>query len=96
MRECLVDGDVKGNTLAEFYHTRKHFIAQNYAGYSEGDYDKNTISEFNKLKDLPKGSEIILWFERDLFCQVKVWFVMFLLHDHHLYHHTNMAWATCK
>ena len=31
------------------------------------------------MQDIPKNSEINLWFEDDLFCQVNFWFVMSLL-----------------
>lgn len=78
-RECLVDGDVTGETLQDLFNTRAKFISESYDGYSESDYFDKTVPEFLKIEKLPIGSEINLWFEDDLFCQVNFWFVIFLL-----------------
>jgi len=78
-RECLVDGSVRGNTLAEFYETRAGFIENSYSGYSQQGYFEKTVSEFQKMQDIPDNAEINLWFEDDLFCQVNFWFVINLL-----------------
>lgn len=77
-RECLVDGDVKGNNLAEFYETRAQFLSQHY-GESEEDYFKKAVSEFERIQQIEEGASIHLWFEDDLFCQVNFWFVSYLL-----------------
>lgn len=79
-RECLVDGEVKGDNLEELFATRAKFISQNYEGFSEQDYFNATVPEFRKMQEIPKGAEINLWFEDDLFCQVNFWFVVHLLH----------------
>ncbi len=81
-RECLVDGDVKGDNLEEFYRRRAHFISTNY-GYSERDYFEKTVTEFGKIQAISKDSEVNLWFEDDLFCQVNLWFIVSLLHSIH-------------
>ena len=80
-RECLVDGDVNGSTPEEIYATRAKFISGAYDGYTEQDYYKKTVPEFEKIRQIPKHSEINLWFEDDLFCQVNLWFVLYLLQD---------------
>ena len=46
-----------------------------------GDYSQKCASEFKKIQCIPKGSEINLWFEDDLFCQVNLWFVISLLNS---------------
>lgn len=89
MRECLVDGDVQGETLSDLYQTRTDFFASHYKGYSEGDYFNKSISEFSKIQGIPKECEINMWFEWDLFCQVNFWFVMHLLDKHYLYRNTH-------
>lgn len=81
-RECLVDGPVEGNSLDELFKTRSEFISENYEGYTNEGYYQVTVPEFEKIQKIPKGSEINLWFEDDLFCQVNFWFVCSLLKGH--------------
>ncbi len=78
-RECLVDGDVNGQTLETFYKTRAHFLSQNYADVSSENYFRDVVPEFEKMLSIPEHSKINLWFEDDLFCQVNFWFVIHLL-----------------
>ncbi|WP_338763642.1 DUF1835 domain-containing protein [Bernardetia sp. ABR2-2B] len=78
-REALVDGNVEGESLEEFYETRATFISSHYAGYSKEDYFEKTVSEFEKIQAIPSEVDINLWFEDDLFCQVNFWFVVHLL-----------------
>ena len=82
-RECLVDGNVKGNNLIEFFKTRAKFISNNYNGYNEQGYFETTVPEFEKMQNIPDNVDINLWFEDDLFCQVNLWFVINLLSKSH-------------
>lgn len=82
-RECLVDGDIAGETLEELFKSRASFISD-YAGCSELDYYQKTVPEICKIELINPESEIILWFEDDLFCQVNFWFVCFLLSQKNL------------
>jgi len=77
-RECLVDGNVKGMNSDELFATRAKFLSQYYGG-TEQDYYKKTVPEFQKLISINDDSDINLWFEDDLFCQVNFWFVVHLL-----------------
>ncbi|WP_221390842.1 DUF1835 domain-containing protein [Dyadobacter sp. NIV53] len=77
-RECLVDGSVTGTTLEEFWETRADFISAEYEEEKES-YFFDVVSEFNRISLIPPGSEVNLWFEEDLFCQVNLWFCMSLL-----------------
>lgn len=81
MREALVDGEVSGETLEAFYATRDRFMSQHYPECEPGDYHKVTVPEIQKIQNIPIGSEVNLWFEDDLFCQVNFWFVVWLLHS---------------
>lgn len=81
-RECLVDGPVDGKTLDELFETRANFITTGYDGFSEDEYYDNSVLQFKLIQGIPSGSEINLWFEDDLFCQVNLWFVCSLLKDH--------------
>lgn len=80
-KECLVDGDVSGETLDDLFQTRASFIAKNYSGNTEEDYFEEVVPMFAKMLLIEKGSEVNLWFEDDLFCQVNLWFVCSLLVD---------------
>lgn len=77
-RECLVDGPVEGETLEEFWKTRAAFIQESYGEETESYYNE-VVSEFEKIKAIPAGSEVNFWFEDDLFCQINLWFCAYLL-----------------
>lgn len=82
-RECLVDGNVEGLNLPELYHSRAQFISKNYEGFKVEDYYVKTVSEFNKIQNITEDSDIHLWFEDDLFCQVNLWFVTHLIYENY-------------
>lgn len=77
-RECLVDGDVTGNSLEQLFANRSRFLLEAYNS-PENKYKEEVIPEFDKIKKLGNRSCINLWFEDDLFCQVNLWFVCHLL-----------------
>lgn len=79
LRECLVDGPVEGNNIEELLATRATFISQHYEGITAAEYYKKTLFEFQKIINIPPYSEVSLWFEEDLFCQVNFWFTIHLL-----------------
>lgn len=81
MREFLVDGDVAGDTLEELFQTRATYISENIPNCSRQDYFCETVPEISKLLSIPPGTEINLWFEEDLFCQVNLWFSIHVLHQ---------------
>jgi len=78
VRECLVDGPQNGETLEIFWETRADFIAREY-GEEKESYFLDVVPEFNKIALIAEGSEVNLWFEEDLFCQVNLWFCISLL-----------------
>lgn len=81
-RECLVDGPVDGDSLEELFETRSSFIKKAYGTFEDEDYYQKSVSEFRRIMSIPADSEINLWFEDDLFCQVNFWFVCSLLQAH--------------
>lgn len=81
MRECLIEGPVNGRSLDSFYRDRLEFLQFEY-GATEEAYMTKTISEFEKLAELPGDHEINLWFEQDLFCQTNLWFISYFLNLH--------------
>ncbi|GAB5409534.1 MAG: hypothetical protein BalsKO_18990 [Balneolaceae bacterium] len=80
-RECLIEGNVKASTLEEFFQIRSTFIAGNFEDATIEGYYKNVVSEFEKIQLIPKGTEINLWFEDDLFCQTNFWFTAHLIKE---------------
>lgn len=76
-RECLVDGDVSGENLDQLFQNRADFISDNYDGERQDYFDK-VASQFQKVRKIV-NSDINLWFEDDLFCQVNCWFVTSLI-----------------
>ena len=79
-REALIVGPVAGTCLDEFWKLRTEFITTSY-GVTAEEYSQKTISEIERLHSIPEDSEICLWFEDDLFCQVNLWFTLNLLSD---------------
>lgn len=73
-RECLIEGDTETLPLESFWTKRASFLEISYA-----EYHKKTITEFEKLATASEKTEICLWFENDLFCQVNLWFSIWYL-----------------
>lgn len=80
-RECLVDGPVNGDSLEELFANRSKFLSTAYGGEVGQDYFEKVVPEFDKILSIQAGSEVNLWFEDDLFCQVNMWFVLYLLEN---------------
>jgi hypothetical protein len=79
-RECLIEGDLSGDTRDAFYHTRANYLAATYKEVSKS-YFEEVVSEFEKLVAVPSPSEFNLWFGYDLFCRANMWFVLSLLNE---------------
>lgn len=76
-RECLVDGPVDGDTLQELYVTRAKYLNANYnIPLNDNRYEEDVIPELEKIQNIEPGSNVYLWFEDDLFCQVNFWFII--------------------
>lgn len=76
-REALISGPVSANN---FFENRKAFISESFDG-NHGDYQWMVVDEFNKIKNIPEGSEVYFWFEDDLYCQVNFWFLLSKIKD---------------
>ena len=77
-REAFIDGSVRANSLGDLWKLREEFWA---AGdpHDAQEYRSRVVSEFEKLDNLSVGDEVNLWFEFELFCQVNMWFCVWLL-----------------
>jgi len=80
-RECLIDGNVQGDSLAELFANRATFIC-GYGGFTTEDYYRKSVAEFEKITTVLPNTQVYCWFEHDLFCQVNFWFVSYLLEAH--------------
>ncbi len=74
-RECLIDGPVNADSIADFWAVRADYMAGNYNTLTD-EYFCKTVKEINKLSAIAENSQICLWFENDLFCQVNMWFLL--------------------
>lgn len=81
LRECLVDGPVRSDSLNELYEIRAAFLDDLIEDFNPKDYWKDAVAEFEKIQSIPSGSMVYLWFEDDLFCQVNLWFTCHLLYN---------------
>jgi len=79
MRECLVDGNVQGADLEEFYHNRARYLNGYMDDTNQNDYFNYTVVELQKIQSMKAPAEVNLWFEDDLFCQVNFWFTLYFL-----------------
>ncbi|MDP9957643.1 hypothetical protein J2X97_003312 [Epilithonimonas hungarica] len=77
-REALISGNLKAESLEEFWEIRAKSISEDYNISKESYYEKS-VSEFERILNIPEGSEVNLWFENDLFCQVNLWFCISLI-----------------
>ncbi|MFZ9045211.1 MAG: DUF1835 domain-containing protein [Cyclobacteriaceae bacterium] len=78
-RECLCEGPVGKESLNELYLERENYLSTTYPEIDHLHYSSDISSEFEKIRRIPNGSDIYLWFEQDVFCQVNLWFILYLL-----------------
>lgn len=77
----------EGPTIAaiyskEFLNIRKDFLGSTYAL----EVDESELNmELSKLNDTSMYSEVVLWFEYDLFCHINLLGVLNLLHQRHIH-----------
>lgn len=77
-REALIQGNLQADNLKDFWKIRAGSISKDYKVTEESYYTK-AVSEFEKILQIPDNSEVNLWFEDDLFCQVNLWFCLTLI-----------------
>jgi hypothetical protein len=78
VRECLIEGKVKANSLTKLFQIRSDFFLKEYHVSNE-EFEEQTISQFMKIQHINENSKVYLWFEEDLFCQIHFWFVLNML-----------------
>lgn len=78
-RECLIEGPIIGKDFNEILTNRIDYFNEIY-DVSPEEYKEKSISELMVIKDLGKNTEVNLWFENDLFCQIHFWCSIHFLH----------------
>lgn len=68
-------------TLEEFLAIRIPFLTDQFEAEPEPHFSRFK-DEWNKWEDLSPYSELVLWFEYDLFCQANLLFLCHYLHHH--------------
>jgi hypothetical protein len=76
VREALIDGDLSGDNLNDFWLSRAKFLE-----LTEAEYHNGVAKEFEKIINASDNTEFNLWFEYDLFCQVNMWFVISIINS---------------
>ena len=52
MREMLIEGPLKADSLEAFFYQRADYLEKTYAIPTE-EYNKKTVTEFKKIKQIP-------------------------------------------
>ena len=76
VREALIDGELPGDNLHNFWQSRARYMR-----ITETEYNNAVVKEFEKIINAPADSTFNLWFEYDLFCQVNMWFVISIINS---------------
>ncbi|MFD1293193.1 DUF1835 domain-containing protein [Lutibacter holmesii] len=71
-RELLCEGPTCNEVGSDEFWKKRYDFFENELNVARIEYFDKTIKEILKLTDVPKQTEIVLWFEFDLFCQVNL------------------------
>ncbi|MDF9797436.1 hypothetical protein OKW21_002699 [Catalinimonas alkaloidigena] len=80
IRECLIEGDVSSNSLHKLWKLRAEYLKKTY-NVSLQEYAEKTKSEFEAISKITENASVYLWFERDLFCQLNLWFTVYFISE---------------
>ncbi len=75
-RECLIDGPVSAPDRETFYQQRAQYLIDIDGISLPQEYLDYATPELDRIYDIDHGSEVYLWFEDDLFCQVNMWYIV--------------------
>jgi len=81
VREALIDGPIAAHSIEELWLIRSKYVSQAYPE-STPTYFEKVVGEFERIMTATSDTEVYCWFEKDLFCQVNLWFVLYLLKKH--------------
>jgi len=71
-REFFCDGPLDFEVGSDVFWKKRYSFFEEEFNVGKLEYFDKSIKEFLKFEDLVAGSELVLWFEFDLFCQVNL------------------------
>jgi hypothetical protein len=78
-REILASGPAVYSMPQEsFWQLRKHYITDTFR-VSEEDYNEKVLNELIKLENASYFFEVVLWFDKDMVCQVNLLYLLYKL-----------------
>ena len=80
-RECLIEGPKKVVEFEAFFASRAAYLSDAYGPKIKESYSRELSVPLMKVVTDLKLSEIVLWFEEDLFCQTNFWFICYFLEE---------------
>lgn len=78
-RECLIEGPKKVVGFKAFFDSRATYLSDTYDPKIKESYSLELSVPLMRLVSDILPSEVVLWFEEDLFCQTNFWFVCYFL-----------------
>ncbi|MCC9165510.1 DUF1835 domain-containing protein [Pontibacter harenae] len=80
-REVLSEGPaIDALPEKEFWERRQKFISSAYS-VPETDYKEKVLDELQKLETASSFFEVVLWFDRDMMCQINLLYILHRLHQ---------------
>ena len=80
-RECLIEGPKEVVEFEAFFASRAAYLSDAYGPKIKESYSRELSVPLMKVVTDLKPSEIVLWFEEDLFCQTNFWFICYFLEE---------------
>lgn len=71
-REALCEGPILNSVGSDEFWQARYAYFENEFGVSKLEYFDNTIKEIIQLEDVEGYTDVVLWFEYDLFCKVNL------------------------
>lgn len=71
-RELLCEGPLDKDFASDNFWLKRYAYFKEELGVEKLEYFDKTIKEILKIEDLSQYSEVVLWFEFDLFCQINL------------------------
>lgn len=71
-REMLCEGIIHNNVGSDEFWLGRYQYFEDELDFTRLEYFDKTIKEIQKIDEIPPHSEIVCWFEFDLFCQVNL------------------------
>ena len=78
-RECLVEGPKKVVEFVAFFASRAAYLSDTYDPTIKESYSLELSIPLMRVVTEQRPTEVVLWFEEDLFCQANFWFICHFL-----------------